>query len=341
MSSVYTLVALQQLDVDGLSNISARLNEILVRQPVPLQNIWCVQVCSYLAMLSDTLLAVLLNTLETVDGLCFLVVSLCAALPFTLQIDIATAEASLNAVYSQFGMLMSSRDSLSARLGYLESTLAGLQPRIQMLFDMSDIQLTSIAGQETAMTRALIDAAELSDYLQHAQMDLLAWQLEVNEIHVNITAIHSSITAVDFGANITSAEEDAGFIETVLSTAQSAESMSLVQHGQAENLYRILANLQGQNNLASEQLQVLVTNLAELESTAEAVANVSADTTVSVVMSLKCTEKLVIYLLHCVIRPSHLSTYVPISCFTAECHSLCQQQHQCVCSQQHNRQYAG
>jgi len=42
VSSVYTLVALQQLDVDGLSNISTRLNEILVRQLLPLQIVWCI-----------------------------------------------------------------------------------------------------------------------------------------------------------------------------------------------------------------------------------------------------------------------------------------------------------
>ena len=36
VSSVNTLVVLHQLDVDGLNNISMRVNRILVRQPMPL-----------------------------------------------------------------------------------------------------------------------------------------------------------------------------------------------------------------------------------------------------------------------------------------------------------------
>ena len=36
VSSVNTLVVLHQLDVDGLNNISMRVNKILVRQPMPL-----------------------------------------------------------------------------------------------------------------------------------------------------------------------------------------------------------------------------------------------------------------------------------------------------------------
>ena len=204
------------------------------------------------------------------------------ALPFTLQSNITSAKASLNALYTQFAMLLSSRDSLSARLGYLESTLAGLQPRILMLLDLSDIQFTDITQQETAMTGALVAAAQLNDYLQLAQTNLLAWQLEVNEIDANITAIHLSIRAVDFGSNITSAEVDAGFIETVLSTAQSAESMSQIQQGQAEDLYSRLASLRERNSLAGEQRQVLVTKQADLEDIANAVTNISVDTTVSV-----------------------------------------------------------
>ena len=196
----------------------------------------------------------------------------------------------MNALFAQFAVLLSSRDSLSARLGYLESTLAGLQPRIQMILDQSDIQLTDITVQETAMTGALVAAAELSDYLQLVQTDLLAWQLEVNGIHVNITAIHSSITAVDFGSNITNAEADAGFIETVLSSAQSADSMSQVQQGQVENLGRKLASLQEQNSLAGGQQQLLVIKLADLEDTADTVTNISVDTTVSVVVPVNVLD---------------------------------------------------
>ena len=211
--------------------------------------------------------------------------------PLPLQIELNNAETAMNALYSQYGMLLSTRDSLSARLGYLESTLANLQPRIQVLLDQSDVQLTGITAEETAMTGALVAAVELSDHLQRAQTELLAWQLEANEIHANITAVHSSVTAIDFGTNITSAEADAGFIETVLSTAQSADTMSQVQQGQAEDLYRRLSSLQEQNNIADSQQQLLATNLTELEAIAADVANISADITVSVEISIKVLMK--------------------------------------------------
>lgn len=217
----------------------------------------------------------------------------------------------MNALYAQFAVLLSSRDSLSARLGYLESTLVGLQPRIQMILDQSDIQLTDITAQETAMTGALVAAAELYDYLQLVQTDLLAWQLEVNEIHVNITASHSSLTAVDFGSNIPNVEADAGFIETVLSSAQSADSMSQIQQGQVENLNRTLASLQERNSLAGEQQQMLVIRLADLEDMADAVTNISVGTTVSVVMPVKCIGQLAI---PCVVLCCGNETVLSVPC---------------------------